>query len=102
MDCVNTQENKFKSMENDNASISLQKFSYKEEEELSESMKFSIFKLPTTNNDEHVPLGKSQPWKLVDRTIGKINLHLETNIPSFLDQATEIDRHIDGKSISTY
>jgi hypothetical protein len=49
------------------------------------------------DNDEHVPLGESQPWKL-----GNTKVYLEKNIPRFPIQPTEINRHTDGKSISNY
>ncbi len=49
------------------------------------------------DNDEHVLLGESQPWKLV-----KTKLYLEKNIPRFSIQSTEINRHTDGKSIPNY
>jgi len=49
------------------------------------------------DNDEYVPLGESQPCKLVTTKV-----YLKNKISRFPIQPTEINRHTDGKSIPNY
>lgn len=64
---------------------------------VTEEIKLRVFKLSTTENDEDISLGESQPWNLVNRTICESKLYLETTVPWLSSQTKEIARYIDGK-----
>jgi len=57
--------------------------------------------LASADDDGYVPIGDSHPPELVDQIkilSNDFELHLETIMPLFVDQPTEIDRHIDETS----
>ncbi len=86
-------------MESDHSPISSKKLIFKEVDGLSGSTKFCVFNHSTINDEEDIPMGDSRPWRSIHRTIHELELYQEIYRSQSFVQPTEIDRHIDGKSI---